>query len=521
MRRSLSVLFALGLLLAMGSNAFAHFLFIKIGAEQDGQRSIEVLFGLSTREGAPQFLEKIANTQLWLLSSDGKKVPIKLKKDFDRLVGTVPSRKAMVIEGRCQYGVVKRNEPFLLKYYPKTIAGDPEALNQIGPSGELPLEVSARVKGSELVLTALGHGKPLPGEILYVVDAELNSSELPSDERGTVTWKPPADGAYTIYIGRETKQAGELDGEPYTSIREFGTLGILWPLGDGDPGEEQEQAAEKKTQGRLLRSQEALGEEQQAVEQNPSSGVLFTESFDDDQLLSRGMYDGRNFRISSTDAYAGSGCIEFRWKDGDTRPSPSSGFRRLFPPRDEVYLRFYLKLSPNWGWSGRSYHPHLINLMTTENSKYHGPAASHLTLYVEPMNGKLRLAATDIQNKDAPHGLTQGPLRGGYNAKLYDSKEVLFDDAEWHLVEAIFKLNSLDRENDKPNADGVLRGWFDGELVIERTDVVFRSTDFPEMQLNQFLLLPYFGTGLLPHAQTLWIDELAVGTRRLGPASKR
>ena len=94
MRRSFPVLFALGLLLAMGSNAFAHFLFIKVGAEQDAQRSIEVLFGLSTREGAPQFLEKIANTQLWLLSSDGKKVPIKLKKGFDRLVGTVPSRKA-------------------------------------------------------------------------------------------------------------------------------------------------------------------------------------------------------------------------------------------------------------------------------------------------------------------------------------------------------------------------------------------------------------------------------------------
>ena len=98
---------------------------------------------------------------------------------------------------------------------------------------------------------------------------------------------------------------------------------------------------------------------------------------------------------------------------------------------------------------------------------------------------------------------------------------MLFDDAEWHLVEAMFKLNSLDRKNDKPNTDGVLRGWFDGELVVERTDVVFRSTDFPEMQLNQFLLLPYFGPGLLPHAQTLWIDELAVGTRRLGPASKR
>jgi len=41
-------------------------------------------------------------------------------------------------------------------------------------------------------------------------------------------------------------------------------------------------------------------------------------------------------------------------------------------------------------------------------------------------------------------------------------------------------------------------------------------------KFNRFLLAPYFGPGLLPHAQKLWIDELAVGTQRLGPvASER
>jgi hypothetical protein len=35
-------------------------------------------------------------------------------------------------------------------------------------------------------------------------------------------------------------------------------------------------------------------------------------------------------------------------------------------------------------------------------------------------------------------------------------------------------------------------------------------------------MAPYFGPGLLPHAQKLWIDELAVGNTRLGPlAGKR
>ena len=192
------------------------------------------------------------------------------------------------------------------------------------------------------------------------------------------------------------------------------------------------------------------------------------------------------------------------------------GLRRLFEPTDTVYVRFFIKLSNGWGWTGRSYHPHLMHFLTTENDKYHGPAASHLTLYIEPQEGKLRLAAQDIQNRDRPHGLTQGPLRGGYNGTFYDSKDALFTDDAWHCVEAMFRLNTLDLERDRPNADGVVRAWFDGKLVVERTDVVLRSTDFPNMKFNQFLLAPYFGPGLLPHEQTLWIDELAVGTERLG-----
>ncbi len=244
--------------------------------------------------------------------------------------------------------------------------------------------------------------------------------------------------------------------------------------------------------------------------------IFFSESFDDADLAARDWYDGRQFRIAGG-ALAGKGCVEYEWTEGQPKVQGSSPVRHLFQPSDEVSLRFYLKLSKGWGWSGRNYHPHLTHFLTTENSKWHGPAASHLTLYVEPVGGKLRLAAQDIQNADTPHGLTQGPLRGGYNGKFYDSEEVLFDDDRWHCVEAYFKLNTLDLENDRPNRNGIVRGWFDGRLVVERTDVVLRSTDFPRMKFNQFLLAPYFGPGLLPHAQTLWIDELAVGTKRIGP----
>ncbi len=240
---------------------------------------------------------------------------------------------------------------------------------------------------------------------------------------------------------------------------------------------------------------------------------LFSESFDDDRLADRGWYDMTGIRLAG-DAKSGK-CLEFEWTDAKSVAKGSSPARRLFEPTDRVYLRYYLKLSKGWGWSGRNYHPHLTHFMTTENGKWHGPAASHLTLYIEPVGGKLRLAAQDIQNKDAPHGLTQGELKGGYNGKFYDSEEVLFDDDEWHRVEAYFQLNTLDLAADKPISDGIARAWLDGKLVVDRTDLIFRSTDFPKMQFNQFMLAPYFGPGLLPHPQKLWIDELVVAKERL------
>jgi hypothetical protein len=88
-----------------------------------------------------------------------------------------------------------------------------------------------------------------------------------------------------------------------------------------------------------------------------------------------------------------------------------------------------------------------------------------------------------------------------------------FDD------EGLLKRGTLDAESDRPNRNGIVLGRFDGRLVVDRNDAILRSTDFPKMKFNQLLMAPYFGPGLLPHAQKPWIDELTVGTQRIGPRS--
>jgi hypothetical protein len=59
----------------------------------------------------------------------------------------------------------------------------------------------------------------------------------------------------------------------------------------------------------------------------------------------------------------------------------------------------------------------------------------------------------------------------GLPAPPFGSEKVLFNDAKWSCVEAMFKLNSLDMATDKPNHDGELRGWVDGKLVEFRSTV--------------------------------------------------
>ena len=176
-----------------------------------------------------------------------------------------------------------------------------------------------------------------------------------------------------------------------------------------------------------------------------ATGVLFAEAFDDARLTERGWYDGRTFAISREGTLIRRRLHRISLEAGHDDARDAHRASAGCSNRRRAFTCVFTSSSHQDGdWTGRSYHPHLMHFMTTENEKYHGPAASHLTVYIEPQEGKLRLAAQDIENQDMPHGLTQGPLRGGYNGKFYDSKDVLFKDDKWHCVEALFKLNSLD-----------------------------------------------------------------------------
>jgi hypothetical protein len=138
----------------------------------------------------------------------------------------------VVVIGACEYGVLARpgQTPFLLRHYPKAMAGSPDELNRMRPRPEVPLEIVATADGERLILTALRAGRPVPGAVFHTVDADLLNDEVTADRDGKATWKPPSRGYYAVYTNQTLPESGEVGGKKYAEIREFATLAFSWPL---------------------------------------------------------------------------------------------------------------------------------------------------------------------------------------------------------------------------------------------------------------------------------------------------
>ena len=77
------------------------------------------------------------------------------------------------------------------------------------------------------------------------------------------------------------------------------------------------------------------------------------------------------------------------------------------------------------------------------------------------------------------------------------------------MVEAYFKLNTI--VGGIGQLDGVAQYWFDGQLIIDKHNLSFRTGARSTMRFNQFQIAPYIGNGS-PVAQSMWIDDLVVMT---------
>src|ERR1043166_6666469 len=150
--------------------AEAQFIFLRITTEPGSERRADVFFGEQATAGDPQFIDKITHTKLWVQRKSGEFTPSNVSKKEDHLEAPLPGGEPLAVVGFCEYGVLKRDVPFLLRYYPKAVAGDAATVNRFKPHPDLQFEIIPTVAGDEISFVARHRGKPLPGATFNTVD---------------------------------------------------------------------------------------------------------------------------------------------------------------------------------------------------------------------------------------------------------------------------------------------------------------------------------------------------------------
>ncbi len=252
MQRIAFVLIALCVCFLQTPDVYGHFLFIRINPHAEAGRSVEVFFSELAAAGDPRFIDKVAPTSLAMQTEPGRFEPLKVQKRVDRLRASLPTADSVSVDGMLRFGVLQREVPFLLEYFPKAISGDAETVNALKPNPAHSVEIVAKIEGDSVALTLLQDGKPVPKAKFTTVDDDLVNEELEADDSGRAVFKPPSPSHYCIYTKVVVNTAGELDGTKYTEIRRFPTLAFHWPLSRTDADAEAVGLFQKAVESRAV-----------------------------------------------------------------------------------------------------------------------------------------------------------------------------------------------------------------------------------------------------------------------------
>jgi uncharacterized protein YjdB len=298
------------------------------------------------------------------------------------------------------------------------------------------------------------------------------------------------------------------------------------------------------------------GPTQKGLADVSGSAVLLQDDFEDNSLGARGWYDfaGTPTVTDTTHAPGSTHALEARFARGANTP-PWIAARRLFTPSPTLYISYWVRYSDNWVGSGQAYHPHEFSVLSDLDGDWDGPADNYLNAYIEHnyQNGGIpRIQVQDNKtintgasvfrtgggtvsgtdpvanseqrsvggcNGGVPRGLfwecfSFGTASGYYNDWQLKAPGVAFQPnpgpgykGNWNHVEVYFAINSV--VGGVARADGVVQYWFNGTLLIDRHDLMFRTGARPNINFRQFIMAPYIGDGS-PVDQTMWIDNLVV-----------
>lgn len=176
---------------------------------------------------------------------------------------------------------------------------------------------------------------------------------------------------------------------------------------------------------------------------------------------------------------------------------------------EEVYFRYYIRLADDW--------------TATQGGKFPGIGGTY---------GKAGWGGRPVDGTDgwSARGLFEGrkdgktpigyycyhmDMKGKYGSQWVWDKDKLgyLENNRWYCIEQYVKLNTPGK------ADGIMRGWVDGKLAFEKTDVRMRSVDRLKIEIV-WLNIYLGGTWTAKADHHVYIDEVVISREPIGLRKK-
>ncbi len=173
---------------------------------------------------------------------------------------------------------------------------------------------------------------------------------------------------------------------------------------------------------------------------------------------------------------------------------------------EEIYFRYYLRLGSDWNPRRGGKLPGISG--TYGRGGWGG----------RPSNGRNGWSARG-QFRGQREGKTpigfycyHADMRGRYGSAWIWQRDKLgyIENNRWYCVEQYVRMNTPEKN------DGILRGWVDGKLAFEKTDV--RMRDVSGLNIECIWINIYHGgTWTAESDDHLFIDNVVIANRYIGP----
>jgi hypothetical protein len=174
----------------------------------------------------------------------------------------------------------------------------------------------------------------------------------------------------------------------------------------------------------------------------------------------------------------------------------------------EIYFRYYLRFASDWN-------PRRGGKLPGISGTYNWGGWGG-----RPSNGRNGWSARG-QFKGQKDGKTptgfycyHADMKGRYgNAWIWEKDKLGYlENNRWYCIEQYVRMNMPGKN------DGVLRGWIDGKLAFEKTDV--RMRDISDLKIERIWINIYHGgTWTAASDDHLFIDNIVVAKQYIGPMS--